>query len=374
MTQVEEILNNLISIKTDNNSVSNKNCVDYICSILESNGVLYKRILNQDGINENIIAGINIQSFKNINTGLVLSGHMDTVGVNIKDWDTNPFQATNINGAVYGRGTVDMKYFLAVSLSLIPELKKSGMPIFFLFSSDEETDVNGIRTLTRFLEMRNIHPKYALVGEPTHFDVCIASKGYMGYTTTIKGISAHSSCPELGTNAVYIAAKIVAKIEELNAIYCTQGTTLNVGVISGGEGRNSIPSEVLVDWEIRYFQELHKSEILKEMENLRKDLLKEYNSSYIFLETKENLPSFEQKNNSSIVNTAQNILKTKTLTLPHATEAGFLKSIGIETIICGAGDEHLAHTSTEHILISDLLKYRDFLYRFVQEIQKDIKH
>ena len=368
MTQIEEILGNLISIKTDNKFLSNKNCVDYICSFLQQHNILHKRLLSADGIKENIIAGINIQSFKNINSGIALSGHMDTVGVNIKDWDTNPFQSTNINGAIYGRGTVDMKYFIAIILSMLSELKKTNIPIFLLFSCDEETDVSGIRTITKFMEMRNIHPKFALVGEPTNFAICTSSKGYVGYTTTIKGLSAHSSCPELGVNAAYIAAKVIDKIEELSGLYSSKGTTLNVGLVGGGEGRNLIPSEVAIDWEIRYSQDSHKEEILREINKLHKELSAIYKDSYFCIENKEYLPSFEQNSDSQLVKIGQNILKTSLTSLPHATEAGFLKDIGIETIICGAGDERLAHTSSEHILLSDLVKYKEFLLRMIQEI------
>lgn len=370
MTNIEKILCDLISIRTDNNFAGSKECVDYICSLLNDNNILFKRIPNLDDGKENIIAGINIQSFKNINSGIVLSGHMDTVTVNLKDWDTNPFIATNINGAIYGRGTVDMKYFIAATLSLIQEFKKFKVPVFLLFSCDEETSVKGIENLIQFFKMRNIHPQFALVGEPTNFNIGLMSKGYSGYTTIVKGVSAHSSCPELGTNAGYVAAKIVSKIEELNAVYCKEKTTLNVGVISGGEGRNLIPSEMIIEWEIRYDSELHKAEILKKIEDFNNELMKKYKNSYIQTKTKENLLSFEQQAESPVVSIAQNLLKTKTFNLPHATEAGFLKNLGIDTIICGAGNENLAHTSSEHILSDDLLKYKDFLLNFVKEIDK----
>ena len=370
--QIEKILSDLIAVKTDCKYDENKVCVDYICSILQDNEVLFKRIKNSDDNKESIIAGINVQSFKNIDSGLILSGHMDTVGANHKDWDTNPFQATDINGAIYGRGTVDMKYFIATVLSLIPEFKKLKFPIFLLFSCDEESSVKGICNLIQFLDMENIHPKFALVGEPTHFNVGVVSKGYAGYSTSIKGISAHSSCPDLGVNASYIAAKFVSKIEELSNIYKSQGTSLNVGSISGGICRNMIPEETTIDWEIRYNQELIKTEILQKVNDFCNKLVQEYKNSNIVTETKESLMSFEQDETSSIVGIAQNILKTSVLKLPHSTEAGFIKNIGVDTIICGAGNENLAHTSSEHILRSDLIKYRDFLLSFATSIQKKL--
>ncbi len=369
--KTEDILRDLIALRTDGTG-SNKQCVDYICNLLEQHNILFKRLPNPDGIKENIIAGVNVQRLKNVDTGLILSGHMDTVGVNQKDWDTNPFKASDINGSIYGRGAVDMKYFIAVTLSLLPKFKETGLPIFLLFSCDEETEVQGIRVLTSFLEVRNICPRFALVGEPTHFDICTANKGYMGYTTIVKGLSAHSSSPNLGCNAAYIAAKIISKIEDLNRQYAKTGTTLNVGVVSGGEGRNSIPSEVTLDWEIRYFEQAHKAQILQQLEDIRTQLRQSYPQAYISVHEKENLPLFEERKDSKISEIIGKILKTKTMTMPHATEAGFLQQLGIDTVICGAGDERLAHTSSEHIEKTDMLKYGDFLLSLIQEISREL--
>lgn len=373
MKNVEEILCDLIRIRTDNSVKSNNDFVNYVCDFLLQEGVRYKKISNTNENFNNILAGINIEEFKNIGTGLILSGHMDTVSANFSDWDTNPFEGTIINDNIYGRGTMDMKYFIAVVLSLIPEIKKANIPVFFAFSCDEETDVQGVRALTSFLKVRNIHPKYALIGEATHFDLCVSSRGYIGYTTIVKGVSAHSGDPSLGTNAAYIAAKIISKIEKLNEQYISQGTSLNVGVIQGGVGRNSVPSEVSIDWEIRYDQEEDKIQIIHEMEILYEQLRKDYKNAHILIKTKEELPSFERAENSNIIKLAQNILNTQILTLPYATEAGFYQELGLETLVCGAGDEKLAHSSSEHISISDLKKYRNFLMDFILSIRENLE-
>lgn len=187
-------------------------------------------------------------------------------------------------------------------------------------------------------------------------------------------MSTHSSRPDLGVNAIYAAAKFALKLEELNGMYSLQGTTLNVGVINGGIGRNSVPGETVLDWEIRFLEERHQAEIFQKIEEFQKELSQGVNGLYIYTEAKEVLPAFERHDNSKIVDAASRVLGTEVLTLPIATEAGFLQKLGIETLICGAGDEKLAHSSSEHIKISDLAKYRDFLVRFVREIQKDIEH
>ena len=115
-----------------------------------------------------------------------------------------------------------------------------------------------------------------------------------------------------------------------------------------------------------------EAEILKKIEDFCNELTNEYKNSYIQTKTKENLLSFEQQAENPVVSIAQNLLKTKTFNLPHATEAGFLKNLGIDTIICGAGNENLAHTSSEHILLKDLLKYKEFLLNLLTGIAKQI--
>ena len=369
MNNAQKILSDLIAIKTDDKTLSNKLFVDYVCDILSQNEVLFETIPNFSKAQESIIAGINVPRLENIQTGLVLSGHMDTVAVNPKDWQCDPFQGCIINGEMYGRGAVDMKYFLAVVLSILPELKALKMPVFLLFSCDEETDVTGIQTLVDFLKERNIHPRYALIGEPSHFDLCTSNRGYAGYTTIVKGVSAHSSCPALGVNAAYIAARIVSYIEKLSKEYATKQTTMNVGVLSGGQGRNLIPSEIAIDWEIRYDKAAVKDEILNAVKQFNVQLENEYKNSQILLKTQEVLPPFEKKENSSIVNIAKDILNTNEFAMPFATEAGFLQSYGIETLICGAGNENLAHCANEKISIDDLQKYSAFLIEFATRIQ-----
>lgn len=369
MNNISNILCDLIRIQTDDKTKSNKLFVDYICKILSEHNIMFERILNHSGIQESIIAGMNVPALENINTGLVLSGHMDTVAANPADWACNPFQGQLINNEIYGRGTVDMKYFIAVVLSLLPELKSADFPIFLAFSCDEETDVTGVQTLTTFLQERHIHPQYALIGEPTHFDLCVSNRGYIGYQTVVKGISAHSGSPELGVNAAYIAAQIVSKIEELNNRYTPRGTTLNVGVLHGGEGRNSIPSRLSIDWEIRYVRETDKNEILSEIQTLKTHLLEHYTGADISSLTTEYLPPFERRDNGVLIDTVQHILGTNTFDLPYATEAGFFQSIGIETLICGAGNEQLAHCANERIHVNDLTRYQQFLIDFIHEIK-----
>ncbi len=368
MADVRDILADLIAFKTDGDENGIRKCIDYICAILEKNGILYARLRHAGSNKESIIAALNVRELKNIKGGLILSGHIDTVGANEKEWQVPPFQPTAAEGLLWGRGTVDMKYFAAVVLHEPGELKKAGFPIILTFTSDEETDVCGIREIISFMKKNDIAPQYALIGEPTGFRVCVANKGFAGYRTLIKGKAGHSSRPDLGVNANYIAAKMITFIEKLNAQYMPLGTTLNVGVIGGGKERNSISDEAYIDWEMRYIEAEHKDFILTQMEAFCQELSREYAGASVTTEAFETLPAFVRMENSRLAETALSLLNTEKLSLPYATEAGFFQEAGIETFICGAGDEALAHTAEERIAETDLGKYTGFLRNLISRL------
>lgn len=365
MKMAKDFLSDLIKIKTDGCEETGGQCVEYISDVLRQNDILFERVKHLGNEKESIVAAINVRQMQDVSDGLVLSGHVDVVSANEKEWKTPPFELTDVQGKLYGRGTVDMKYFAAVVLAALSELKKSSLPMFLVFTSDEETDVCGAEAVVSFFKKRRIFPKYALIGEPTNFKVCVANKGYAGYQTIIKGIAAHSSRPELGVNATYVAARLISEIERLNTVYAPLGTTLNVGVIKGGKERNSIADEVVVDWEIRYVSEEHKESVLKELELLGRRLEQEYHGAVIKLVAEETLPAFVEKEGGRLTEVATALLQTERLALNYATEAGFFQQAGIETIICGAGDEGLAHTSREYIEEQDLERYGCFLREFV---------
>lgn len=366
----KEFLAELTAIRTDGAVSGVAQCVDYICEVLEQNDICFERIKHVQNGKESIVAALNVLQMRDVFGGLVLSGHIDTVSANEEEWKFPPFELTEDGGKLYGRGTVDMKYFTAVLLSELAFFKSVGFPVFLVFTTDEETDVCGVREVIAFFEKRRLLPQYALIGEPTDFKVCVAHKGYVGYRMKIKGIAAHSSFPELGVNAIYVAAKVIAEIERLNAVYMPLGTTLNVGVAGGGKERNSIADEAWIDWEIRYVAEEHKIAIWEALDVFCRRLAAEYSGVEIRHCVQEMLPVFVEQTNGKLTEMVSDLLQTEKLALKYATEAGFFQQAGIETIICGAGDEGLAHTSGEYILEKDLEKYCRFLEAFVGALQK----
>ncbi len=370
MKTVKDILADLIAIKSDGAREGVDCCIDYISDILSKYDVCFERVKHAGNEKESLVAVVNRSKLQDISGGLLFSGHIDTVSANEAEWHVFPFELTEVSGKLYGRGTVDMKYFAAVLLSQLEMFKKVGVPIILVFTSDEETDVCGARAVVSFLQKRHIFPRYALIGEPTNFKQCVANKGYAGYRTIVKGVAGHSSAPELGVNAIYVATKIVLEIERLNAQYMPLGTTLNVGVMNGGKERNSIADEAIVDWEIRYVSEEHKEAILQVLSFFEKNLVEVYQGARIEQFQQETLPAFVEKADGRLTEIVSDLLHTEKLALKYATEAGFFQQAGIETLICGAGDENLAHTSGEYILEEDLKRYVLFLEEFVKIVQE----
>ena len=363
------ILADLISFQTDGTNINqHRACADYICNILSDNDVFFEKLKSPQKDIENIFAAINVENLKNIRTGLVLSGHYDVATANENLWKTPPYQAFRRNQKIYGRGTTDMKYFTAVVLSLLPELKAIGFPIFLLLTGDEETTVEGIKVLCNFMCQKQIHPQYALVGEPTNFAVCTSHNGYCGYQTKIYGVAAHSSRPELGVNAVFAAARLANQLEKLGLKYMSEGTTINVGLIRGGTQRNSVPDQAVTDWEIRFSKQKHYKEILKKLQKFEEQLLHQYPKACINTSVQEMLPAFEPVE-GKLCAQALGLSGSSIIKMPLATEAGFLQQYGMETIVCGAGDDKLAHTSSEHISTDDIARYKNFLLKLIIELK-----
>ncbi len=354
----KNILCDLINFKTDIETISHTECCHYVCDLLAKNGFIFKLVY--DGVQNHIIAISNKYKLENINNGLVLFGHLDVVKADETKWNTPPFSATIKDDKVYGRGTVDMKSFSACVLNLLPEIYTLNYPVILVFTFDEETLSNGIPMIQEFFKNNNILPNACIVGEPTNFNICVGTKGCKRFETIITGKSAHSSAPELGVNAIYIASHLVNFLEKEVEILKENKSTLSVGEINGGTQANIVADKAVINWLARVFDkkilETMNSHILNEALKLQE----KYPGSTIITEEKEELVPFYNEN-KVFANFVKSIVKTDFITLPYSTEAGYMQDLGIETIVFGCGDQKLAHTDNEFITITDLKKYNNIL-------------
>jgi len=306
--------------------------------------------------------------------GIILSGHTDVVPASAKEWSSNPFIATEKNNKVYGRGSCDMKGFIACSLALAPYFASQNLkkPIHFSFTYDEETACQGAPVMIKELKKRNINCSICIVGEPTSMKAVQAHKGCYEYSTHFTGLAGHSSAPDKGVNAVEYATRFINKLMELreelkkrepkNSIFTPPYSTLQIGRIKGGLARNVIADQCVIDWELRPVVPEDGEFVNKNIEAYVKDVLlpemkKVYPKADIKKEIIGEIIGFNKEETSEAINLVCNLTGDNSRdVVSFGTEAGLFQEIGISTVVCGPGSIEQAHKIDEYVSF-DQLKY-----------------
>jgi acetylornithine deacetylase len=322
-------------------------------------------------------------------SGIVLSAHTDVVPVDGQQWISNPFDLRQSDGKLFGRGTADMKGFLACVLASVPEFveRRLRTPIVLVFSCDEEIGCNGVVPLVKELGLWRSRPQLAIVGEPSRMSVIRAHKGNMTFETEVIGVEAHSSTPLKGVNAIYFAARVVSELEriatELRHVkdkdFSPPYSTLHVGLISGGTVKNIVPGRCKITWEIRPLPRKDLDTTVRKFEQFCERLeaeMKESNSRASIRTFKTNcVPPLLSDEGGFAETLVMKLAGTNVLqTASYTTEAGHFKSIGIPTVICGPGDITQAHKPDEFVEISELVKCVSFLSRLAAFCEADDLH
>lgn len=305
--------------------------------------------------------------------GLVLSGHTDVVPVDGQEWDTNPFELSERHGCLYGRGTADMKGFLAVLLKLLPDFcqLKFAKPIHFVFSYDEEIGCLGIPSLLENLKKWKIEPEGCVIGEPTSMRPVTANKGRLLFRCRIHGAAAHSSLTPQGCNAIEYAAQFIRFLRQLATQYKNQGpfdndfdvpfTSVTTNMINGGGAYNIIPEWCEFVFEFRYLPHLNPQELIDTIqqyiqETLLPELHKEYPEATVALtQIPGGGPGLNTSENEVITQLIRQVTQVKEKhKVAYATEAGFYHRAKIPTILCGPGSIEQAHRANEFVTIEQL--------------------
>ena len=304
--------------------------------------------------------------------GIILSGHTDVVPASAKEWSSNPFVATEKNNKVYGRGSCDMKGFIACALAVAPYFASQNLkqPIHFSFTYDEETACQGAPIMIRELKKRNINCSICIVGEPTSMKAIQAHKGCYEYSTHFTGLAGHGSAPDKGVSAVEYAVRFINKLidlrEELkkrvpkNSVFTPPYSTLQIGRIKGGLARNVIADQCVVDWELRPVVPEDGKFVNESMETYVKDVLlpemqKVYPKAKIEKEIIGEIIGFAKEEKSDAVNLVCNLTRDNSKdVVSFGTEAGLFQELGISTVVCGPGSIEQAHTIDEHVSFDQL--------------------
>ncbi|MHB1206198.1 MAG: acetylornithine deacetylase [Rhodospirillaceae bacterium] len=359
---------------------SNLAFIDFVRDLLAGHGIESRLVYNGDKSKANLLASIGPQ----VAGGVVLSGHTDVVPIDDQVWQSDPFTVVERDGRLYGRGTADMKCFLAIILGALDTLTKAPLkvPIHLAFSYDEEVGCLGAPSLIRFLNQHLPAPRAVIVGEPTEMKVVSAHKGITGVRTVVTGHESQSSQTHRGVSAVMVAAELIHFIQEIAAEAAARGpfdplfepnhTTLTVNQITGGTALNIMAGHCTFQWDVRALPEddpdsyvarfrRHCDEVV--LPRIRKI------AAGCAIETipRAGTPALRVEQNSE----AEQICRTLTgdnitRAVPFAAEAGQFQREGLSTVICGPGSISQAHQPDEFIAKDQVAAGTRFLHDLVK--------
>ena len=371
-----KILSDLIAFKTISGEDNNQ-LIDYCDKILKKFGATSFKTFDEDKKRVNLFATLKAKK-SNGKVPIILSGHTDVVPVS-KGWSTDPFKAVIKEDKLYGRGSCDMKGFIACTLAYAPIFSKSELDrdIHFSFTFDEETACKGAPILIEELKKRGLKNGICIVGEPTNMKIIDSHKGCYEYTTYFEGLAGHSSQPHKGVSAVEYAARYVNKLIELrqklkdrepkDSIFDPPYSTLQIGGIFGGIAHNVIADKCYINWETRPVVKEDGVFLNTELDKYANEVLlpemkKVFSKSSIRKEIIGEIIGFERIKNSEACEFISNITGDNSReVVSFGTEAGLFQEIGISTAVCGPGSIEQAHKIDEFIKLEEINKCLKFL-------------
>lgn len=379
---VEQILSKLISFPLLGGE-SNLSIIHWIQDYIEGFGIDTFLVPNKT----NDKASLHCRIGPAIDGGLILSGHTDVVPVTGQKWESDPFVLTEKgNGKLYGRGTCDMKGFLACCLAMLPHFVKADLkkPIYFAFSYDEEIGCLGAPDLIAHIKSHyHEKPTFAWIGEPSRMQPIVGHKGICLFDTSVNGSAGHSSGILKEVSAVHEAARLLLWLENKMKTLVTSGTndprftpphsSLHTGMIQGGIAANVIANHATFSWDARIVPGDHLETIREDFEKYCAKRTKELQLIFpgFCIETHEQhppVPPLNTREESDIVRLMQKINTNNNLgSVSYAAEAGQFAQAGFESIICGPGSIQQAHRANEFIEKSELEKCMELLEKLCLE-------
>ena len=373
-----EMLARLIAFDTTS-ARSNLALIDFVRDYLAGHGIESRLVFDDQRSKANLYASLGPGGAG----GVVLSGHTDVVPVAGQPWSADPFTLREANGRLYGRGTCDMKGFIALALSLVPEMLAAGLkkPIHIALSYDEELGCLGAPRMIADIKANLPLPDVAIVGEPTRLKLGNRHKGCYGFDLTVTGRDGHSSATHRGVNAIAYAARAIAWLDDMAQRFRRDGpfdpgfdppyTTFNVGEIGGGTAVNIIARQCKVAWEFRPIPAVDPQAVIAEVERyLNEELAPQMKSraTEAGIEMAEAcvVPPLVPRAGSPAEALARHLTGANdTIGLAFGTEAGQFQEIGIDAIVCGPGSIEQAHQPDEFIELSQFAAGEAFLRRLI---------
>lgn len=384
MSAVADHLSRLVAFPTVSRD-SNLELIDWTEDRLAGLGARCRRTWSDDRRKANLWASFGPQA----RGGVVLSGHTDVVPVDGQDWATDPFELVERDGRLYGRGSADMKGFSAAILAVLERVDLAALrqPLHVALSYDEEVGCLGVDRMIDDAAAAGARPDYAVIGEPTTMRVIRAHKSINVFRTRITGKAAHSSQPHRGAGAIFAAGRLIEQLyrigEEKRAAAGANGfeppwTTVQVGLIRGGNAVNILPADCQFLWEYRALPDEDADEIIERVQGFARDevlpSLREFApDADVAIDALARVPPLvpdpDQRGEKWIAD-LPGVRAGGSGEVAFATEAGSFQRAGIASVVCGPGSIDQAHQPDEFIELAELERCQDMLSGIVERLSR----
>ena len=375
--ETRQFIENLIAFDTTS-AKSNMALIDFAEDYLTGQGARCRRVINAEGTKANLVASLGPEA----SGGLVLSGHSDVVPVDGQIWDSDPFTVVERSGRLYGRGTADMKSFLATALALVPEFQAQPLarPLHIALSYDEEVGCTGVGSMIRDIIDNLPRPEMVIIGEPTGMRIINGHKGCYIFETRIRGRAAHSSQPHHGGNAILAAGRLIAFLADMamqkrreaskDTPFDPPYTTFNLGQIEGGQAINIVAQDCRFFWEFRplpgedsdaivaAFEAFAQNEVLPFLAEFAPDA-KIQNSPVA------TVPPLAPESDGAAEQLVRRLSGSNTPAgaVSFGTEGGLFQAAGFSTVVFGPGSIDQAHKPNEYIALEQVAACEEFLLK-----------
>jgi acetylornithine deacetylase len=374
-----ELMSTLIGFDTTSR-LSNLALIDWVEAYLDRLGAPHRRVPNAEGTKTNLIATLG----PNIEGGVVLSGHTDVVPVDGQAWSSDPFKVEQRGTRLYGRGTCDMKGFLALALAAAPDILAANpkKPVHLAFSYDEEIGCLGAPDMIAVIANELPRPALVVVGEPTNMEAVRGHKGISTFKVTVTGHEAHSSQTQLGVSAVMEAVKLMAALSDLAARlereadpaspFTPKHATLTIGVVNGGTAGNILARECSFLFDLRCQGGLDPDAILAgfhaQAREMDVSLKARFPDCGVVVERRSNTPPLDPEEDGVAEVFARRLAGDNgpPRVVAFAAEAGQFQGAGFSTVICGPGSIDQAHQPDEFVELSQMERGAAFMARLIE--------
>ena len=379
----EEILARLVAFDTTSRT-SNLQLIDFIRNLLDDHGIESLLVHNDDQSRANLYATIGPDDIG----GVMLSGHTDVVPTTGQDWHSDPYHLKTGDKLLVGRGSCDMKGFIACVLEGLPQITAGSlkMPIHLAFSYDEEIGCLGAKKLVDAMAGFEVKPRIGLIGEPTNMSMVLGHKGKLSYRVTVSGLSCHSAYISNGVNAVEYAAELIAFIRNMNTrvqqelidhSYTVPHSTFHVGTINGGTALNIVPKQCEFEFEIRNLPQEDLDALVHEIRHYASDVLladmkSRYPDSEIRFDETSSYPGLHTDPASTVIGYTRSINPIDNIgdNVSFGTEAGLFDGIGVNCLVCGPGSIDQAHKADEFVSREQMQTCDQMIENLVQRCRK----